>query len=84
MSAWATVVGTLGGTALGIAGTWRVAVWQAGQRRAEREADLREKRRSDACRASDFGSARSGPNANVGVLRGNPRAREALREKWEA
>lgn len=87
MSDWATVAGTLGGTALGIAGTWRVAIWQAGQRRAEREADLREKRRSEA--ATLVGPAISAlrdldPNANVGVLRGNPRALEALREKWEA
>jgi hypothetical protein len=56
-------------------------------RRRERQAEIREKRRQDA--AALVGPALSAlrdldPNANVGALRGNPQADEALREKWAA
>jgi hypothetical protein len=56
-------------------------------RRRERQAEVREKRRQDA--AVFVGPALAAlrdldPNANVGALRGNPRADEALREKWDA
>lgn len=87
MSDWATVAAGLGGTALGIGGTWVVARWQAIQQSAEREADVREKRRTDAAAlvAPAITALRDlDPNANVGVLRGNPRAADALREKWAA
>lgn len=86
MSDWTTTVAAgLGGTALGIGGMWSVARWQATLRRGEREADLRENRRSEA--AALVGPSLAAlrdldPNANVGVLRGNPRAQEALRDKW--
>jgi hypothetical protein len=54
-------------------------------RRGERDADLREQRRKEA--AALVGPAIKSlrdldPNANVGVLRGHPRAAEILKEKW--
>lgn len=79
---WGVVLGGgigVGGTLLGVfADSW--------MRRGERRAAVREKRRVDA--AAAVGPAIAAlrdmdPNANVGVLRGNPRAAEALREKWE-
>jgi hypothetical protein len=62
-----------------------VVLAEARIRRGERNADRREQRRKDA--AALVGPAMKSlrdldPNANVGVLRGNPRAAEALKDKW--
>jgi hypothetical protein len=64
-----------------------VVVTESLLRRRERQAEVREKRRQDA--ATLVGPVLTAlrdldPNANIGALRGNPRADEALREKWTA
>lgn len=79
----------LAGIALGgiiAAGSALVVVLvESRMRRRERRANVLEKRRQDA--ATLVGPVLSAlrdlePNANVGALRGNPRAAEALRQKW--
>lgn len=75
------------GGGIGVASALLATFTQARLRLGEFHAEVREKRRSEA--ASLAGPAVTvlrdlDPNANVGVLRGNPRAQEALQEKWKA
>jgi hypothetical protein len=79
--------GVLLGGGVGVAGTILGVFTDSWLRRGERRADVRERRRQEA--AHIVGPALASlrdldPNANVGALRGNPRAQEALREKWDA
>lgn len=60
---------------------------QALLRRGERAADVRERRRQEA--AGVVGPSLAAlrdlePNSNVGALAGNPRAAEAMSQKWTA
>jgi len=73
------------GGAISIVSSLVTTIVQSKLRRAERAADVREKRRQDA--AALVGAMLSvlrdlDPDANVGVLRGHPRAKEVLQEKW--
>ena len=80
---WQTALIALGSSLLGGV---VVTIVQAWFRRGERAADIREKRREEAGRivGPAFASLRDlEPNANVGALRGNERAQEALEGKWD-
>lgn len=79
--------GVLLGGVVGVAGTILGVFTDSWLRRGERRADVRERRRQEAARivGPALASLRDlDPNANVGALRGNPRAQEALSEKWSA
>jgi hypothetical protein len=79
------LVGVALGGVIAASSALAVVLVESRLRRSECEADLREQRRKDA--AALVGPAIKSlrdldPNANVGVLRGHPRAVEILKEKW--
>jgi hypothetical protein len=76
-------VALVSGVVSGVVVAW-VADYLQGERR---KADVREARRNQAARivGPALASLRDlEPEANVGVLRGHPDARDALKQKWDA